>query len=165
MGRRAVVPGRVAALLGGDERHCWTLEDLRAALSRGGGAPDPSSVFRAVCRLQEEGLVRRVELDDRRARFELAEGHHEHVVCERCGDVAPLSCALAEAIADEALARAGFQVTDHRIVLSGVCATCREGSGKGPGAGSTGPLRDASASSGPAAGRPVAGGAVAPGER
>lgn len=94
-----------------------------------------SSAYRNVTALMEVGVIRRVPGTDDHGRFELAEelsGHHHHLVCAGCGkveDVRPsdrLERALGEAarsVADEQ----GYEITEHRLDLLGVCPGCRAG--------------------------------------
>jgi len=72
-------------------------------------------------------LVTRVDVGQGQARYEpaRADHHHHHLVCDVCGTVIPFhDAALERAIV--ALSRdVDFDVTDHEIVLHGVCASCR----------------------------------------
>ena len=129
MGRRAVIPDRLTDLMDEGDQHCWTVEDLQAALAGQGFEADPSSIFRAVNRLEDEGLVHRVVLGDRRARYELAGQHHEHLLCDCCGAVEPLPCALVDALVQDVWDSCGFTVSDHRLVLTGTCGPCRSRTG------------------------------------
>ena len=94
-----------------------------------------SSAYRNVTALIEAGVVRRIPGPDDHDLFELAEqfsGHHHHLVCASCGkveDVAPsdrLERALGEAARSLADAQ-GYQVTEHRVDLVGVCPECTTG--------------------------------------
>ncbi len=93
-----------------------------------------SSAYRNVTTLIEAGIVRRVAGNDDHGRFELSEEisgqHHHHLVCGACGkveDVHP-SERLERAIGDATRSigdERGFQVTEHRIELLGLCVDCR----------------------------------------
>lgn len=93
-----------------------------------------SSAYRNLTVLCEAGVVRRLPGADDVGRFELAEDlsghHHHHLVCSSCGRVADIKAsprlekALAEA-ARLAAAETGFEVSDHRIDLGGLCPQCR----------------------------------------
>jgi Fe2+ or Zn2+ uptake regulation protein len=124
MPRPSPVRDALSALLSGSDRHDWSIEDLIAALAGRGIEADFSTVFRALPRLEAEGVVRRVELGDGKARFEGARGHHEHVRCERCGAVGE----VPGCVVDEAVPRVqqltGFRVTGHQLLFSGVCPAC-----------------------------------------
>jgi Fe2+ or Zn2+ uptake regulation protein len=92
-----------------------------------------SSVYRNLTVLLDAGVVRRLLGTDDLARFELAEdlaGHHHHLLCRTCGSVSDVSAApkLERALSEAArlaAEEAGFEVTEHRIDLVGVCSTCR----------------------------------------
>ncbi|MGH7912200.1 MAG: transcriptional repressor, partial [Candidatus Dormibacteraceae bacterium] len=57
-------------------------------------------------------------------------GHHHHLVCAQCGRVedidppAALEHALGEAVREVAR-RQGYQITEHRLDLEGLCPDCR----------------------------------------
>jgi Fur family transcriptional regulator, ferric uptake regulator len=56
-------------------------------------------------------------------------GHHDHLVCVRCGRVVEFFEAAIET-RQEAIAREhGFTIEDHSLVIYGVCADCRPGQG------------------------------------
>jgi Fur family transcriptional regulator, ferric uptake regulator len=135
----AEVAGRLAV---GDQRYTRLRRALVAALAGAGGPltmPEildatpglsQSSAYRNIAVLVDAGVVRRVTGPDDHGRFELDEdlsGHHHHIVCATCGrvsDVVP-SPRLERALDEAARAATGFEVTEHRFDLVGVCADCR----------------------------------------
>jgi Fe2+ or Zn2+ uptake regulation protein len=119
MARPSHVRSAVAGLLG--ERHAWTVDEAHAALRDRGVPADRASVHRALTRLVADGEARRFELGPR-AHFERASSHHEHVVCEDCGEIAAVPGCVVD---DAAVARrTGFAVTGHSVTFSGRCAAC-----------------------------------------
>jgi len=97
------------------------------------GVPQ-SSAYRNLTVLCDAGVARRLAGADDLGRFELAEDlsghHHHHLVCSACGTVAdvPTSARLEKALDEAARLAAeetGFEVTDHRIDLEGLCPACR----------------------------------------
>ncbi|HWB48607.1 MAG TPA: transcriptional repressor [Stellaceae bacterium] len=123
MARKPVVSNAILALLRQRHHHAWTLEDLQAGL---GVAADFSSVFRAVEKLAGEGTLRKVVLDDGRARFELSEPHHDHLFCNKCGELVPVPCLIAPGDFAALERETGIAVVDHHLVLRGLCRDCRE---------------------------------------
>jgi len=120
-------PALTEVLAKGD-RHDWTIEELRDALSEHGVPADFSSVFRAMRRLERDGAVVRTELGDGKARYEAAGEHHEHVRCERCGAVEAVpGCLVEESVVER---RTGFAITGHRVLFAGICPRCREGAAR-----------------------------------
>ena len=129
MARKSRISAALVALMQEGERHAWTLEELHADLARRGAENDFSSVFRAAERLAATGSIRKLALEDGRARFELASRHHDHLLCTRCGELLAVPCVLA---ADDvaALERAtGAAILEHHLVLNGVCRRCRTAPG------------------------------------
>ncbi len=125
MGRRPRIPGDLATFMRQDDRHAWTLEDLQTALTERGTPADFSSVFRAMAKLESDGVVRKLELDDGRARFELQADHHDHLLCNGCGQVSPVPCGVVAGALAEAEQATGFAVSGHWLVLTGTCPQCR----------------------------------------
>ena len=126
MSRRARISAAMLHLMGAGERHAWTLEELHADLKRGGHATDFSSVFRAAEKLVAGGVIRKLLLEDGRARFELAAAHHDHLYCTRCRELVPVPCVIHRddfAAVEEAT---GIAILDHHLILSGLCRSCRE---------------------------------------
>ncbi|MCW2968132.1 MAG: Fur family transcriptional regulator, ferric uptake regulator [Solirubrobacteraceae bacterium] len=124
MPRPSPVRDAIADLLAASERHDWSIEDLIAALAERGVEADFSTVFRALPRLESDGVVRRVELGDGKARYEAAGAHHEHVRCERCGAVGEVPGCVVDAAVPRVQKLTGFRVTGHQLLFSGVCPAC-----------------------------------------
>jgi Fe2+ or Zn2+ uptake regulation protein len=117
----------MVSLMGGGERHAWTLDELHVALVERGHPSDFSSIFRAAEKLAASGVLRKLLLDDGRARFELNSAHHDHLYCMNCRQLVPVPC-LVEAGDFAALEReTGIAVLDHHLILNGLCRECREG--------------------------------------
>lgn len=79
------------------------------------------TVYRTLDLLAELGLLRKLELGDG-PRYELAEDHHHHLICESCGDISefeecPLD--LCQLPSDE------FEVRSHSVEVYGKCTACR----------------------------------------
>jgi Fur family ferric uptake transcriptional regulator len=124
MGRHAVIADQVLDIMRRHARHCWTLDELQEDLRSRGMTPDPSSVFRAVSGLAQAGEIVRVPIAHGRGHYEVATGHHEHLVCDTCGRVEPLACAVVESLDEQVRRSSGFSVAGHQLVLTGTCAGC-----------------------------------------
>lgn len=81
------------------------------------------TVYRTLDLFGELGISRRLDLGDG-PRYELAEAHHHHAICESCGLVSEFEqCPLDP----ERLPSApeGFEVSSHSVEVYGRCASCR----------------------------------------
>ncbi len=82
------------------------------------------TVYRTLAGLRAAGLVEQVEMSGT-AHFGLVERHHDHIICERCGAVAPMDACLLGPLAGVRLAGSDFLVTGHRLDVLGICRACR----------------------------------------
>lgn len=127
MARPAVISTALMALMREHHHHAWTLEDLHAALAERAIAADFSSVFRAAEKLAAAGDIRKLTLEDGRARFELHDAHHDHLHCTSCGELVPLPCLFGPGHVAALERETGVAILDHQLVLSGICRECRAG--------------------------------------
>ncbi len=80
------------------------------------------TVYRTLDLLSKLGIVRRMDLGDG-PRYELAEDHHHHLICESCGDISEFEeCPLdSEGVS---LSSSEFEVHSHSVEVYGRCAAC-----------------------------------------
>ncbi|MGI8439333.1 MAG: Fur family transcriptional regulator [Thermoleophilaceae bacterium] len=95
---------------------------VRAQLS----TVNPSTIYRTLELLVEEGLVRRTDLGADRTFFELAREHlHHHVVCARCGAVVHVHDEVLGDLGGRLEAAAGYTLGGGELTIPGVCPACR----------------------------------------
>ena len=80
------------------------------------------TVYRTLGLLSGLGLVRRLDLGSG-PRYELAEDHHHHLVCEGCGKVTEFEhCPLD--LRGLSGASGDFRIRAHSLEVYGTCAEC-----------------------------------------
>lgn len=120
-GARAAVLGQLA------EQDCaLTAHEIEERLKSAGRAAGRASIYRVLEELHELGLVTRVDVGQDKTLYERADAdhHHHHLVCKQCGAVLPFHDDDLEAAIDRLSARLDFTVSEHDIVLRGLCAVC-----------------------------------------
>ncbi|MGA8746894.1 MAG: Fur family transcriptional regulator [Solirubrobacterales bacterium] len=98
-------------------------EDLRRRTPGVGRA----SVYRALEQLEQLGLIQRIEVARGTAGYERIEPsgrHHHHAICRHCGRLIPFEDSGLERAIDRVSDRVHFQVTEHDVVLRGLCERC-----------------------------------------
>ena len=112
-------PQRTAVLRALIAEQHQSLEEIRARCPEVGLV----TVYRTLGLLSELGIARRLELGDG-VRYELAEDHHHHMICESCGAISEFQeCPLdPESLAFKGLE---FEVRSHSLEVYGRCARCR----------------------------------------
>ena len=87
---------------------------------------NPSTVYRTLDLLVEEGLLLRTNLGAARAYYEPAREHpHHHVVCERCGSVAHIHDESLGLLAERIERACGYTLGTREISFYGLCPDCR----------------------------------------
>lgn len=111
-------PQRVAVMEAlADDQH-QSIEEIRGRCPGVGLV----TVYRTLGLLGELGLVRRLDLGDG-PRYELAEDHHHHMICESCGDISEFDqCPIDPARLPE---KEAFEVSAHSVEVYGRCAACK----------------------------------------
>lgn len=89
---------------------------------------NPSTVYRTLDLLVDEGLLLRTHLGEERGYFEPAHDHrHHHIVCEQCGAVAHFHDEAVGDLPARVETATGYLVGTGEITLFGICVACRAG--------------------------------------
>ena len=98
---------------------------VRATYPRVGRA----TVYRALQRMVEDGVARKVDFGEGRQRYEAAHGHprHSHLICRVCHRTSEFLSSDVEALLEEVAAARGFEVSQTIVQVHGVCQDCRSG--------------------------------------
>ena len=97
-------------------------EEIRQRLP----AVNPSTVYRALERLVQDGQVSVSDMGTGSAVYELlANGLHHHLVCQKCGQITTISHAEVEDFFASIRDKNHFQVVTNHLILYGVCAACQ----------------------------------------
>jgi len=86
-----------------------------------------ASVYRALDQLEELDLVRRLEVTRGTAAYERVEPsghHHHHAICRGCGRMETFEDRALEAEIERVSDRMPFAISEHDIVLRGLCRRC-----------------------------------------
>jgi Fur family ferric uptake transcriptional regulator len=104
-----------------------TALELDDELRRRRPAVGRASVYRALEQLERLGLVQRMEVARGTAGYERVEPggeHHHHAICRGCGRMVPFEDPKLERAIARLSAEISFEVTDHDVVLRGLCQRC-----------------------------------------
>ncbi len=105
----------------GESKH-MSAEDMYKALLDSGDDIGLATVYRVLTQFEAAGLVLRHKFESGHSVFELADDeHHDHVVCANCGHVEEFVDEVIEKRQLEIADAAGFEITDHSLVIYGLC--------------------------------------------
>lgn len=116
----------VAEVLLGSERHLSADEVTRELRGRGHRV-GTATVYRTLELLVRSGLVVERDFGEGFRRFEPARDipHHEHLLCNVCGQVREFRDERLERMTTLVAESQGFARQSHRLVIYGVCEGCR----------------------------------------
>ena len=94
-------------------------------LYRRASAVDPnisiSTVYRTVKLFEDSGIIERHDFREGRARYEAStEGHHDHLINLRNGEVIEFQSEEIERLQAEVARKLGYRLIDHRLELYAV---------------------------------------------
>jgi Fur family ferric uptake transcriptional regulator len=119
--QRLAVLGVLAA-----ERDDATAQEIHSVLTAGGDNVGLATVYRTLALLSDCGVVDTLMHHPGEVCYRLCnQGHHHHLVCERCHRVVELRDCDLDAWLGPRAARHGFTISTHTVEASGVCADCR----------------------------------------
>lgn len=125
--RRGGARNAVVELL--DRQTCaLSAQEIDDRLRAQGRSVGRASVYRILELLTELRLVQRIDVGQGVARYERHQpdgDHHHHLVCDRCGRIAPFEDPALEQAIERVSRRLSFAVDDHDVVLHGACGDCR----------------------------------------
>ena len=107
-------------------------EDVYRTLLDSGESIGLATVYRVLTQFEQAGLVIRHNFEGGggSAVFELAAGeHHDHLVCVRCNRVTEFVDETIEQRQRAIAAERGFSMTDHSLIIYGICADCQGAAG------------------------------------
>ncbi len=84
-----------------------------------------TTVYRTLKLLQAAGLAQELELrGESRFEREYNRAHHDHFICQHCGNIIEFESPEIERIQDEIAAGLGFVIEGHRHQIFGQCRSC-----------------------------------------
>lgn len=84
------------------------------------------TVYRTLDLLAEQGLVRRVHLEDGCHSYAgTMHSHGHHLVCTECNQVVEFADCDVQALIEQIGRRTGFRIDQHLLELAGLCPRCQ----------------------------------------
>jgi Fur family ferric uptake transcriptional regulator len=106
------------------ERHL-SVDDLLQLVQKRRPDVGRTTVYRTLKLLQAAGLASELALQgETRFEHDFNKAHHDHFICNTCGEIFEFSSSEIERIQDEAAAEIGFAISGHRHQIFGQCRRC-----------------------------------------
>ena len=106
------------------DRHL-SVEDLLHLVQKRRPDIGRTTVYRTLKLLQQAGLASQLDVQGQsRFEHEYNRQHHDHFICDACGDIIEFSSPQIENLQDEIAAGIGFVIQGHRHQIYGLCRRC-----------------------------------------
>ncbi len=86
-----------------------------------------STIYRTLDLLEQAGCVFKTETDDGMVFHHAEEGHHHHLVCQKCGKSIDCEEDLFAPVEENIASRYGYIVEFQHLVIKGLCEDCKRG--------------------------------------
>jgi Fur family ferric uptake transcriptional regulator len=118
---------KILELLQNADRRHLSAEDIYKLLLDADEEIGLATIYRVLTQFEAAGLVTRHHFESGQAVFELERGeHHDHLVCIKCGKVEEFKNDTIESCQDKIAQEAGYRITDHSLIIYGVCPDCQK---------------------------------------
>jgi Fur family ferric uptake transcriptional regulator len=103
-----------------------SIDDLLARVRKRNKSIGYATVYRTLRLLVDSELAHQRQFGDGQTRYEVADEHHDHLICEKCGLVLEFEDEEIEALQERVAEKlGGFVIVRHRHELYGLCAKAR----------------------------------------
>lgn len=122
-GLKATLPRlKVLSLFENSKERHLSAEDIYKVMINSGEDVGLATVYRVLTQFEQAGLLIRHHFESGKAVFELnTGGHHDHIVCIKCGRVEEFYDAEIEKRQEKAAESLGFKMQDHSLTIYGIC--------------------------------------------
>jgi len=87
---------------------------------------DPATVFRIVNMFTDKGLLKPIQFNEGKFRYELSsKADHHHFICEQCESITDISDCNIDELQKEIQKKKGLIVKRHSLEFFGICQSCR----------------------------------------
>ncbi|MCK7578977.1 MAG: ferric iron uptake transcriptional regulator [Chromatiales bacterium] len=126
-GLKVTVPrARILAILERNTERHLSAEDVFRELLAEEAEIGLATVYRVLTQFETAGLICRRNFDGNQAVFELNRGgHHDHLVCTRCGRIVEFVDMKIEQRRAVVAEEHGFRTEDHSLIIYGLCPACQ----------------------------------------
>ncbi|XXQ67353.1 ferric iron uptake transcriptional regulator [Neisseriaceae bacterium B1] len=86
-----------------------------------------ATIYRVLTQFEQADILVRHHFETGKAVYELNKGgHHDHLVCVKCGMVTEFHNEQIEALQDKIAQDNGYRIVDHALYMYGVCSPCQK---------------------------------------
>ncbi|AHN28980.1 MULTISPECIES: ferric iron uptake transcriptional regulator [Snodgrassella] len=102
-------------------------EDVYRRLLDEGVEIGVATIYRVLTQFEQANILLRHHFETGKAVYELNRGgHHDHLVCIKCGKVTEFCSEEIEKLQKKIADDNGYRIVDHALYMYGVCTECQQ---------------------------------------
>ncbi|NUF78970.1 ferric iron uptake transcriptional regulator [Snodgrassella sp. ESL0323] len=102
-------------------------EDVYRRLLDDGVEIGVATIYRVLTQFEQANILLRHHFETGKAVYELNRGgHHDHLVCIKCGKVTEFCSEEIEKLQKKIADDNGYRIVDHALYMYGVCTECQQ---------------------------------------
>lgn len=115
----------ILSIMGNEKKHC-TVEELHEIAKQSNSGIGIATIYRNIRLFCEAGIVREIHLINDVTRYEVItdNNHHDHLICVNCGAFVEIASDIIEKEQSRIARNNGFELTNHNLILYGICKEC-----------------------------------------
>lgn len=86
---------------------------------------DRVTVFRIINTFVEKGLIKKLEFQEGKARYELNKEEHHHLICQNCGKIEDVLDTVIPDFEKKIEKKHKFLIKSHSLEFYGLCENCQ----------------------------------------
>ncbi len=104
-----------------------SVEELYELMKKGNPGIGYATVYRTMKLFAQAGLAEERRFDDGFTRYEYkaSDGHHDHLICTRCGRIIEFENDRIEELQESMAKKNRFLAQSHKLEIYGLCGDCR----------------------------------------
>ena len=102
-----------------------TADQVHEAVTRHDPGVSRATVYRALESLARVGVITKACHPGKAVRYDSCTETHHHLVCLHCSQIADFEDEALDGLAIPDTSGTGFEVSDYRVQLRGICHSCR----------------------------------------
>lgn len=107
------------------EKCLLSTSEILVRLSQLQMKPDRTTIYRELCFLLDRKIIRRIQLGNGKAYYEICDSHHHHLICTKCHKVKEVILGdHLEKQEKDIYKKEKFKVAAHTLEFYGLCGNC-----------------------------------------
>jgi len=115
----------ILSIMGNDKKH-YTIEEIYEIAKKSNPGIGIATIYRTIRLFCEAGIAREIHLINDITRYEVITDsrHHDHLMCVNCGAFVEIASDIIEKEQSRIAQNHGFELTNHNLILYGICKEC-----------------------------------------